>query len=74
MSETTQNLEATSSKRPTLAVVLSLVAVVLSAAALIVSLTLVGEIQQRERETRVDECERYGIGTTEYFLCAEEAQ
>lgn len=76
MSDTTQNPEATTpSKRPTLATVLALVAVALSAAALIVSLTALSTIEQQGREARVNECnEKWETGSMEWFMCAEQAQ
>jgi hypothetical protein len=76
MSQTTQQPEAsTPTKRPTLATVLSLVAVAMSAAALIVSLLAFGGIEQQGKEDRVDECsEKYETGSMDWFMCAEQAQ
>lgn len=76
MSDTKQNTEATTpTKRPSLATVLALVAVVMSVSALIVSLLAFGEVQQQGREARVDECsEKYETGSMDWFMCAEQAQ
>lgn len=73
---TAQTPETTTpTKRPSLAVILALVAVALSTAALIVSLNALGTIEQQAKEDRIDECSaKWETGSMEWFMCAEEAQ